>query len=109
MCGNPSVRRGEISAEYRLSAEDYDKACDRGDLKGIDGAAVREICNTIGRIGVIDRNIMGSNGWYSGYAVAARAVAGADGGWPLTIRASSPIMPARWIMRATMPWGRTGG
>ena len=30
---------------------------------------MREICNTIARLGAIDANIHGSNGWYSGYAV----------------------------------------
>ncbi len=65
----PFAASGEVTVEYALSALDYDAAYYRGDLKGIDGAAVREICNTIGRIGVIDAGIMGSNGWYSGYAV----------------------------------------
>ncbi len=65
----PFPAAGEVSAEYALSAMNYDQAYYRGDLKGLDGGAVREICNTIGRIGVIDAGIMGSNGWYSGYAV----------------------------------------
>ncbi len=65
----PFVASGEITVEYALSVRDYDQAYYRGDLKGIDGGAVREICNTIGRIGDIDAGIMGSNGWYSGYAV----------------------------------------
>lgn len=66
---NPfDVAVGEVAVEYRLSAPAYDVACYRGDFKGIDGGAIREICNTIGRIGNIDRGIMGSNGWYSGYA-----------------------------------------
>ena len=65
----PFTASGEISVEYALSARDYDQAYYRGELKGIDGGAVREICNTIGRIGVIDAGIMGSNGWYSGFAV----------------------------------------
>lgn len=58
-----------ISVTYSLSALDYNTTYDRGNFKAIDGDAVREICNTIGRIGVIDTGIMGSNGWYSGYAV----------------------------------------
>lgn len=58
-----------ISVIYSLAALDYDTAYDRGEFKAIDGDAVREICNTVGRIGVIDKGIMGSNGWYSGYAV----------------------------------------
>jgi hypothetical protein len=57
----------EVSVAYRLSAPDYAKAYCRGILRGIDEAAVREICNTIGRLGVIDDKFVGSNGWYSGY------------------------------------------
>ncbi len=65
----PVSASGGIAVEYALSAMDYDAVYYRGDLKGIDGGAVREICNTIGRIGVVDAGIMGSNGWYSGFAV----------------------------------------
>ncbi|MBU4398253.1 MAG: hypothetical protein KKE86_02835 [Planctomycetes bacterium] len=60
---------GETAVEYTLSGLDYAEAYDRGVFKGIDGAAVREICNTIARLGVIDAKIIGSNGWYSGSAV----------------------------------------
>ncbi len=59
-------RRGVL---LTLSAPKYSEAYDRGVLRGIDGAAVREIANTIARLGAIDANIHGSNGWYSGYAV----------------------------------------
>lgn len=64
-----TITPGKVAIEYILSAPRYSEAYDMGELQGIDGAAVREICNTIGRIGVIDHGIMGSNGWYSGYAV----------------------------------------
>lgn len=60
---------GETTVEYTLSGLDYAKAYDRGVFKGIDGAAVREICNTIARLGAVDAKIHGSNGWYSGFAV----------------------------------------
>ena len=63
------VTPGEMVQEMELYGLDYQQTYDRGELKGIGGAAVREICNTIARLGVIDRNIIGSNGWYSGYAV----------------------------------------
>lgn len=63
------VEPSEIALDMTLEALDYDQAYDRGTFKSIDGAAVREICNTIARLGVIDTNIMGSNGWYSGFAV----------------------------------------
>lgn len=63
------VSPGEVSVGYRLSAPDYAQAYGRGDLRGISEPAVREVCNTIARLGVIDDKIIGSNGWYSGYAV----------------------------------------
>lgn len=63
------VTPGETSVELAIYGLDYDEAYDRGTLAGVDGNAVREICNTIARIGAVDAKIHGSNGWYSGYAV----------------------------------------
>jgi len=63
------VSPGEIVAEFALSGLDYARTYDRGTLKSVDEATVREICNTIARLGAVDANIHGSNGWYSGYAV----------------------------------------
>lgn len=63
------IQPGEITVSYVLSAPKYSEVYPRNDLKNMDSEAVQEICNTIGRIGVIDQGIMGSNGWYSGYAV----------------------------------------
>jgi hypothetical protein len=63
-----SVREGqEVRAIYELKASRYAEAYGRGDFKGLDTAAITELSNTIGRIGVIDDNLVGSNGWYSGY------------------------------------------
>jgi hypothetical protein len=59
----------DLDVTLTIKAHDYKELYDRGDLKGIDGNAVREIANTIGRIGVVDDKIIGTNGWYSGYAV----------------------------------------
>jgi hypothetical protein len=61
--------RGRVSVEITLSAPRYGEAYDRGTLAGVDGGAIREICHTIARIGAIDELIIGSNGYYSGYAV----------------------------------------
>lgn len=62
------VSAGEtVSATFDLRSFDYSKAYGRGDFKGLDTGAIAELLNTIGRIGVIDRNLVGSNGWYSGY------------------------------------------
>lgn len=65
-----AVKAGEhVKVTYLLRGLSYAKEYSRGEFKGVDGKAVREIMNTIGRIGVIDDKIVGSNGWYSGYAV----------------------------------------
>lgn len=56
-----------ISAEYELAGPDFDATFGRGDFRGLDTAAITELLNTIGRIGVVDRNLVGSNGWYSGF------------------------------------------
>lgn len=56
-----------VSAIYELKASSYRVTLGRGDFKGLDTAAITELSNTIGRIGVIDDNLVGSNGWYSGY------------------------------------------
>ena len=65
------VQVGNLHSEvtYRLQALRYDSLYDRGVLKGIDGAAVNEMLNTIGRYGVVDRDLYGSNGWRSGFVV----------------------------------------
>jgi len=64
-----AVRPGQVSVQYTLSALDYSQAYDRGTFKGVDGRAIREICHTIARIGVVDEFILGSNGYYSEVAV----------------------------------------
>ncbi len=64
-----SVKAGEMTIELNLSALDYDRAYDRGNLKGVDSVAIREICHTIARIGAVDEFILGSNGYYSDVAV----------------------------------------
>jgi hypothetical protein len=57
------VKPSRVEVTYALQALDYDREYDRGVFKGVDGDAVRELLNTIGRYGVIDRRIMGANGW----------------------------------------------
>lgn len=63
------VEPGEKSAVFLLSGMDYAKAYGRGKLVGIEEPLVREILSTIGRLGAVDAKILGSNGWYSGWAV----------------------------------------
>jgi hypothetical protein len=58
---------GKISASYTLQALGYDEAYSRGTFPGLNGRSIREVLNTIGRYGVIDRRILGANGWRTGY------------------------------------------
>lgn len=62
-----TVAPGEVSITYTLQALDYARAYDRGRFAGLDGTSINELLNTIGRYGVIDRKILGGNGWRSGY------------------------------------------
>lgn len=64
-----TINPGAVSVELTLSALDYDEVYDLGDLKGLDGGNIRQICHTIARIGVVDELFMGSNGYYSDVAV----------------------------------------
>ena len=59
---------GQASVKYSLEALDYDQAYDRGTFRGLNGRSIREVLNTIGRYGVIDRRIVGANGWRTGFA-----------------------------------------
>lgn len=63
-----TVVPGELTVTFALQALDYAQAYDRGRFAGLDGNSVRELLNTIGRYGVIDRSIVGGNGWRTGYA-----------------------------------------
>jgi len=63
------VRPGKVSVQFNLSALDYNQAYDRGTFAGLEGHAIRELCHTIARIGVVDEFILGSNGYYSDVAV----------------------------------------
>jgi hypothetical protein len=63
-----TVGPGETTVTYTLQALDYAQACDRGQFVGLDGNNIREVLNTIGRYGVIDRHILGANGWRTGFA-----------------------------------------
>ncbi len=63
------VQSGTVSVQFTLSAPDYAETYDRGAFPGLDGGALRELCNTIARIGVVDELVLGSNGYYSDVAV----------------------------------------
>jgi hypothetical protein len=61
------VKAGELTVEFALQALDYNQAYDRGTFQGLDGGNVRELLNSVGRYGVIDKRLVGGNGWRSGY------------------------------------------
>ena len=61
------VEKGSAEISLELSYVDYAEKYDRGTLVGIDAIAVRELLNTTGRYGVIDKNIIGANGWITNW------------------------------------------
>lgn len=61
------VEKGSTGISLELSYVDYALKYDRGTLVGIDAIAVRELLNTTGRYGVIDKNIIGANGWITNW------------------------------------------
>ena len=63
-----TVGPSETTVTYTIQALDYAQAYDRGRFVGLDGNNIREALNTIGRYGVIDRHILGANGWRTGFA-----------------------------------------
>ncbi len=63
------VSPGEIRVEYTLSGLNYDEEYVRGRFQSLSGDSIREVLNTIARVGVVDRRFHGSNNWRLGYAV----------------------------------------
>lgn len=64
-----SIKKSVVATEYTLKAANYDNVYNRGDLKGVEAKAINEMLNTIGRYGVVDRYLYGSNGWRTGWVV----------------------------------------
>lgn len=64
-----TINKSNISVTYTLRSLTYNQEYDRGELKGINEESVNEMLNTIGRYGVVDKYLYGSNGWRTGYAV----------------------------------------
>ncbi|MBF8296225.1 MAG: hypothetical protein HW389_2770 [Bacteroidetes bacterium] len=60
---SPEPLSGNVSVEYELTAIDYNAEYDRGTIKHFDKKAMGTLMNTVARIGVIDRNLHGSNSW----------------------------------------------
>jgi len=57
----------QIKATFELEYIDYFEKYSRGKLPGIDASALRELMNTTGRYGVVDKNIIGANGWLTNW------------------------------------------
>ncbi|GAA5484586.1 hypothetical protein [Haloferula sargassicola] len=58
---------GRISTRLELRAVPERELRDRGDFQGVDGKVVGDVLDTMGRYGVIDRELTGGNGWLTGY------------------------------------------
>ncbi len=61
------VSPGVATGEFRIAAVDYDAVYSLGELRGVKERGVRQMLHTIGRYGVVDRRIVGANGWRSGF------------------------------------------
>ncbi len=61
------VTPGTLQTTLMLEAPAGEAMRYRGDFKGLDGAAITDLLDTIGRYGVVDREIMGGNGWLTGW------------------------------------------
>jgi hypothetical protein len=61
------VEPGTVQVDLTLQVLDDKAVRGRGTFVGLDGNAIGDLLDTIGRYGVIDRHIMGGNGWLSGY------------------------------------------
>lgn len=57
------VKKGTETVTLKLEYQDYNAVYSRGDLKGMNENAVRELLNTTARYGVVDNGIVGGNGW----------------------------------------------
>ena len=61
------VSSGKVSVKLELSYLKYDNEYSRGVLPGFDALAIRELLNTTGRYGVVDKGIIGGNGWITNW------------------------------------------
>jgi hypothetical protein len=62
-----TMAAGNGSQSITLSYFDFNEKYGRGKFKGIDGAKVSAVLNTIARIGVIDSLHFGGNSWHTPY------------------------------------------
>jgi hypothetical protein len=62
-----TIPAGISTQSITLSYFDFKQKYGRGDFKGVDGAKVNAVLNTIARIGVIDSLHFGGNSWHTPY------------------------------------------
>jgi hypothetical protein len=62
-----SIPAGTSNQSITLSYFDFNEKYGRGKFKGVDGAKVSAVLNTIARIGVIDSLHFGGNSWHTPY------------------------------------------
>jgi len=58
-----NVSPSRCSVTYTLAALDYQKEYDRGTFPSFNGESIRDVLDTIARVGVIDTGLMGGNDW----------------------------------------------
>ncbi|HXS58001.1 MAG TPA: hypothetical protein VN726_17830 [Hanamia sp.] len=61
------VMAGTTTQRIHFSWFDYAQEYGRGEFKGVDGAQVTSVLNTIARMGVIDAKHFGGNSWHTPY------------------------------------------
>lgn len=61
------VSPSEVTVEFELQALPYNQTYNRGSFVGLNGNNIRELFNTVARYGTIDSQLVGGNGWRSGY------------------------------------------
>ena len=61
------VEPGTVQIDLALQVLDDNAVRGRGTFVGLDGSAIQDLLDTIGRYGVVDRRIMGGNGWLTGW------------------------------------------
>ncbi len=62
-----TINTGKYNQTITLTPTDYSEEYNRGNLVGVDGDKIKNLLNTIARIGVIDSKHYGANSWHTPY------------------------------------------
>jgi len=62
-----TVTPGTVQVSLSLQVLNKNDVQNRGTFVGLNGKAINNLLDTIGRYGVVDRRIMGGNGWLTGW------------------------------------------